>query len=119
MLIVQEYGIDCFSVVAILFFDSAAAQNQKSLQKVNAHSRFFLLERKKENNTRDSNVVPHRSTNRARACLTSLSRREAVLSCWYGRSQQSKKFNNHILLTYVRFDIWISWCESLSLSDRA
>ncbi len=35
----------------------------------------------KENNTRDSNVVPHRSTNRARACLTSLSRREAVLSC--------------------------------------
>ena len=35
---------------------------------------------KKENNTRDSNVVPHRSTNRARQCLTSLSRREAVLS---------------------------------------
>ena len=32
-------------------------------------------------------MVPHRSTNRARACLTSLSRREAVLSCWYGRSQ--------------------------------
>ena len=33
-------------------------------------------------------MVPHRSTNRARACLTSLSRREAVLSCWYGRSHQ-------------------------------
>ena len=33
----------------------------------------------KKNNTRDSNVVPHRSTNRARTCLTSLSRREAVL----------------------------------------
>lgn len=31
-------------------------------------------------------MVPHRSTNRARTCLTSLSRREAVLSCWYGRS---------------------------------
>jgi hypothetical protein len=31
-------------------------------------------------------VVPHRSTNRARTCLTSLSRREAVLSSWYGRS---------------------------------
>ena len=42
--------------------------------------------RQKENNTKDSNVVPHRSTNLARACLTSLSRREAVLSCWYGRS---------------------------------
>ena len=44
----------------------------------------------KENNTQDSNVVPHRSTNWARTCLTSLSRREAVLSCWYGRSQYCK-----------------------------
>ena len=35
---------------------------------------------KQKNNTRDSNVVPHRSTNLARQCLTSLSRREAVLS---------------------------------------
>jgi hypothetical protein len=41
-----------------------------------------------KNNTRDSNVVPHRSTNLARQCLTSLSRREAVLSLWYGRSYQ-------------------------------
>ena len=32
-------------------------------------------------------MVPHRSTNQARTCLTSLSRREAVLSCWYGRSR--------------------------------
>ena len=40
----------------------------------------------KRNNTRDSNVVPHRSTNLARQCLTSLSRREAVLSLWCGRS---------------------------------
>ena len=39
-----------------------------------------------KNNTWDSNVVPHRSTNQARRCLTSLSRREAVLSSWYGRS---------------------------------
>ncbi len=47
-----------------------------------------LMQKKKEqkNNTRDSNVVPHRSTNLARQCLTSLSRREAVLSLWYGRS---------------------------------
>ncbi len=41
---------------------------------------------RKKNNTWDSNVVPHRSTNQARHCLTSLSRREAVLSMWYGRS---------------------------------
>eukprot|EP00984_Skeletonema_dohrnii_P019049 scaffold9045_cov78-Skeletonema_dohrnii-CCMP3373.AAC.5 len=49
---------------------------------------FRCIESKKEqkNNTRDSNVVPHRSTNLARQCLTSLSRREAVLSLWYGRS---------------------------------
>ena len=42
--------------------------------------------RLQKNNTRDSNVVPHRSTSLARQCLTSLSRREAVLSLWYGRS---------------------------------
>ena len=46
----------------------------------------IIVRNGKKNNTRDSNVVPHRSTNRARTCLTSLSRREAVLSCWYGRS---------------------------------
>ena len=34
----------------------------------------------KKNNIRYSNVVPHRSTNLTRSCLTSLSRREAVLS---------------------------------------
>ena len=49
---------------------------------------------KKKNNTRDSNVVPHRSTNLARRCLTSLSRREAVLSSWYGRSWQSCDLQN-------------------------
>ena len=44
------------------------------------------LMRNKKNNIRDSNVVPHRSTNLTRGCLTSLSGREAVLSSWYGRS---------------------------------
>ena len=44
-------------------------------------------EYQKEYNTWDSNVVPHPSTNQARTCLTSLNRREAVLSCWYGRIQ--------------------------------
>jgi hypothetical protein len=56
----------------------------------------------KEYNTWDSNVVPHRSTNQARTCLTSLSGREAVLSCWYGRIRQhytirfiqNKRMNN-------------------------
>ena len=38
------------------------------------------------NNTQDSNVVPHHKTNWAQTSLTSLSRQEAVLSCWYGRS---------------------------------
>ena len=42
----------------------------------------------------DSNVVPHRSTNTARACLTSLSGREAVLSCLYGRSCHQKPYRN-------------------------
>ena len=36
--------------------------------------------RKKENNIQDSNVITHRSTDWTWACLTSLSRREAVLS---------------------------------------
>jgi hypothetical protein len=44
------------------------------------------MQKKKKKNTWDSNVVPHRSTNQARQCLTSLSRREAVLSLWYGPS---------------------------------
>ena len=48
----------------------------------------FLLckEEKQKNNIQDSNVVPHRSTNWTRQCLTSLSRREAVFSLLYGRS---------------------------------
>lgn len=40
----------------------------------------------KRKSTWDSNVVPNRSTNQARHCLTSLSGREAVLSVWYGPS---------------------------------
>ena len=43
---------------------------------------------KQKMNIEDSNVVPHRSTNSTRQCLTSLSRREAVLSLWYGPSCQ-------------------------------
>lgn len=37
-------------------------------------------------------MVPHRSTNLARRCLTSLSRREAVLSSWYGRSCKTNTY---------------------------
>ena len=54
---------------------------------------------KQKNNTRDSNVVPHRSTNLARQCLTSLSRREAVLSLWYGRSWTYTTFLHIYTLT--------------------
>lgn len=55
----------------------------KSLRDSDRH---ILRAKEQKNNTRDSNVVPHRSTSLARQCLTSLSRREAVLSLWYGRS---------------------------------
>ena len=54
------------------------------------------MRKEKENNTWDSNVVPHRSTNQARTCLTSLSGREAVLSCWYGRSHYTRHINSTI-----------------------
>ena len=57
-------------------------------------------ETKKEINIRDSNVVPHRSTNLTRRCLTSLSGREAVLSSWYGRFRQEVFMQIHIL--YLR-----------------
>ena len=61
----------------------------------------------KKNNTKDSNVVPHRSTNLARSCLTSLSRREAVWSWLYGRSYQTRgtiriyKVCLHVLLIAI------------------
>ncbi|EJK72013.1 hypothetical protein THAOC_06496, partial [Thalassiosira oceanica] len=45
-----------------------------------------LKNKRQKMNIEDSNVVPHRSTNSTRQCLTSLSRREAVLSLWYGPS---------------------------------
>ena len=49
----------------------------KPVQKKNKNNR---RQNDKKNNTPYSNVVPHRSTKGARSCLTSLSRREAVLS---------------------------------------
>ena len=63
-----------------------------------------------KNNTRDSNVVPHRSTNLARRCLTSLSRREAVLSSWYGRSClycRSCKLQTHPNIQLSHFPFYI------------
>ena len=63
--------------------------------------------RLQKNNTRDSNVVPHRSTNLARRCLTSLSRREAVLSSWYGRSCLYGAFLCYITCTIF----FISFCS--------
>ena len=38
-------------------------------------------------NTGYSQAVTHPSTNPARRCLTSVIRRELVLSAWYGRRQ--------------------------------
>ena len=47
--------------------------------------------KQQKNNTRDSNVVPHRSTNLASDCLTSESGRDPVLSVVYGRSWHLSK----------------------------
>jgi len=49
----------------------------------------YAAEKMEKNNTWDSNVVPHRSTNQAQRCLTSLSRREAVLSTSTWCSQET------------------------------
>ena len=63
------------------------AGEQEKIAQSKVHSKWTKWKQKNQkNNNRDSNVVPHRSTNLARQCLTSLSRREAVLSLWYGRS---------------------------------
>ena len=55
----------------------------------------------KKNNTQDSNVVPHRSTNWARRCLTSQSERDAVLSSLYGRSCSCTENFNYIFAIFV------------------
>ncbi len=62
-----------------------AANNPK---KWDQPTKTFDLQKKikQKKNTRDSNVVPYRSTNLAGQCSTLLSRQEAVLSLWYGRS---------------------------------
>ena len=50
-----------------------------------------------------SQAVTHPSTNQARRCLTSVIRRELVLSTWYGRRHQQ----------YVRQPLWVKrWSES-------
>ena len=61
-------------------------QNEQMNDAQTGNEQWMTSKKCKKNNTRDSNVVPHRSTNLARTCLTSLSGREAVLSRWYGRS---------------------------------
>ena len=68
----------------------------------------------KKNNTRDSNVVPHRSTNLARSCLTSLSRREAVLSWLYGRSWRWWHhccITSRCLLRKYCIQVWHAWSK--------
>ena len=70
-----------------------------------------------KNNTQDSNVVPHHSTNWARTCLTLLSRREAVLSCWCGRSQHcAKNVGAHAPHTGKK---WVHTCLHMTCSIRA
>ena len=43
----------------------------------------------KDNSTWCSQAVTHPSTNQAQHCLTSVIRRELVLSTWYGRCRES------------------------------
>ena len=47
---------------------------------------------KKVYDTGYSQAVTHPSTNPARRCLTSVIRRELVLSAWYGRRHSNGKF---------------------------
>ena len=56
--------------------------------------------KKQKNNTKDSNVVPHRSTNLARQCLTSLSRREAVLSLGMVVPEDCVEIKIYILIVF-------------------
>ena len=74
-----------------------------------------ILEKNQKNNTVDSNVVPHRSTNTARACLTSLSGREAVLSCLYGRSWHHRPYRNIQPIATYSLNPFIAHYELLKL----
>ena len=69
--------------------------------------------REKKNNTADSNVVPHRSTNAARTCLTSLSGREAVLSDWFDRSYYYPDLSN-ITMSYFIFLSAEFYCQNIN-----
>ncbi len=88
---VEGPGVDSIaSKNQIIKHQSAAANYSKccyqTVHETNALNAAPRKKWNKKNNIRDSNVVPHRSTNRTRRCLTSQSRRDAVLSSWYGRS---------------------------------
>ena len=69
-----------------------------------------------KNNTRDSNVVPHRSTNRAWRCLTSLSRREAVLFhlSMIVPTKECCDYNLYTLPTYAFFLLFVSAFHDLN-----
>ena len=99
----QFFVIVIVIVIVIVVVSSNGAPKQIVHFRILIDRKFDIIKSKskRENNTWDSNVVPHRSTNQARTCLTSLSRREAVLSCWYGRSRnyhQTQSLQSHILL---------------------
>ena len=78
------------------------------LNKINFHNlQSTAFKTQKEINIRDSNVVPHRSTNLTRTCLTSLSRREAVLSCWYGRSRHELSLAVSYSINKLKCDVFL------------
>ena len=81
--------LSCDAFVIIPFWKQKGCLVQQRDQRNKPGRRQMAWQNKnKKNNIRDSNVVPHRSTNLTRRCLTALSGREAVLSSWYGRSYQ-------------------------------
>jgi hypothetical protein len=55
----------------------------------------------KEYSTWDSDMVPHRGNNQARTCLTSLSRRKVMLSCWYGGIHHYKTLIPSVTFLYL------------------
>ena len=54
--------------------------------------------KKKTFNTRDSRVVPHRSTDRAQGCLTSQFGWDAVHPPWYDRMMRRMVFSSMFAL---------------------
>jgi hypothetical protein len=82
--------------------EKAKRKSKKKKQKEKAKRKSKKQKQNKQkNNIWNSNVVPRQSTNQARLCLTSLSRREAVLLSWYGHSPLLHKIVSICTFNYI------------------